>query len=697
MYINEQTFRLWWSVFHEDCPLTEIRMIGKNARKVTASGYFLSCEAALAAIRDYREEANCYAVMNAINEGCYSRYQHERIAQSPETTTSDRDISRRRWLLIDLDSERPTGCNATDEELNRSRQVMMCIGVFLRDNGFTAPVVAMSANGWHLYYRIDAPNDEQTAGLVRDVLSVLDMQFSNEYCKVDCTVFNASRISKVMGTRSNKGADTKERPQRESYFVRIPDTVQVTRTDYLRRVAGQMPQPEKPTAISAYGRERFDIEDFIRKYGIGISKRIQFAGGTRLVLEQCPFDANHKSPDAAIFVLNSGAIGFRCLHNSCAHYTWRDVRMHFDPTAYSYRERMESRNRQNYYRTDGRPAPQVETEQKNAGKKWLSMTDIEWTDPNADDYIPTGFLYLDHHIGGLALGDVTLLSGRAGCGKTSLLNNIMLNAVQRGYKTAVWSGELQPSRFQSWLDMTAAGTYYTKLRQGDYQDWYYCPRNIADKIHRWLGDKIILRNNDYGNKWSELSSDIRESVKQNATQLVILDNLASLSLDYSDWDRNEKQSRFIAELKEFAKSARIHVILVAHPRKEISNSLLRMESISGTFDLVNLVDNVLLAHRVGADFERRAREFFGAERAQSCMQYSEVIEVVKNRSHGCVDEIIGLYYDKRSRRFMNTEMDYTTYGWQDENYTQAVEQPQPIPPKPDTLPFAMSDDSDAPF
>ena len=40
MYLNERTFHTWWTIFHGDDPLTEIRMLKKNGRKATSSGYF---------------------------------------------------------------------------------------------------------------------------------------------------------------------------------------------------------------------------------------------------------------------------------------------------------------------------------------------------------------------------------------------------------------------------------------------------------------------------------------------------------------------------------------------------------------------------------------------------------------------------------------------------------------------------------
>ena len=686
MYLNERTFHTWWTIFHGDDPLTEIRMLKKNGRKATSSGYFKDEQNAATAIKNYSDMMGVYAPINMIDEACYSRFQCDKMVDSAEATTSDNDIKKRRWILIDLDSKRPTGCNATDEELQQSRAVMTQIGCFLRDQGFSAPVVAMSGNGWHLYYRIDVPNNDAVTEAIQKFLQVLDMQFSNEDCDVDVSVFNASRIAKIIGTKSNKGSDTKERPQRESYFVKVPVTIEPTRMEFVMKVASQLPQEERNDRY--YGNTQFNIEDFISKHGIRVQKRTKFKSGERLVLEECPFDSNHKAPDSAIFIMGNGAIGFRCLHNSCSHKTWRDVRLLFEPDAYTSREREAMQIRSRYTSTQPKPEPKVVTPPADEDE-WLELGDIEWEDPNADNYIPTGITGLDTKIGGLALGDVTLMSGRAGAGKTSILNTITLNAVQRGYKVAVWSGELQSKRYTSWIDQAAAGKNFVKQRSGDYDDWYYCPKDIAKLVNDWLRGKVVLRNNAYGPRWGQLFEAIKKIVEERKTQLVILDNLASMYLDY-DGERNSQQSRFIADLKDFAKLANIHVILVAHPRKEIGNTLLRMESISGTFDLVNLCDNVLLCHRVGEDFIKRATEFFGKNRAEGCTVYNEVIEIAKNRSHGKVDVIVGLHYEPKSRRFLNSWDEHIVYGWQE---ALPKPKPEPIPATTDDLPFPMPEEN----
>lgn len=684
--IDPISIRRWFEIFHSEEPLTEVRILGEK----TYSGYFVDCDTLLASLRGHEDEA-IYAPINTIKPACLGKAQSQKLLSGKGlNTTSDNDIDYRRWVLIDLDPKRVSGVNATDSEKAFAKVKMRQIGSFLRDQGFSSPVVVDSGNGYHLYYKVFLANSAENTELIKQFLLVLDMYFSDEHTDVDTSVFNASRISKIVGTTSAKGTSTLDRPQRLSGFVQVPDEIKETDKHYLEVVAAMMPEAEKPSFYNSYGRDRFDIEGFIRDHDIKIAKRIPFKGGEKLILEECPFDSGHKAPDSALFVMPSGAIGFKCLHNSCSCHTWKDFRLKYDPQAYDRREFEAFSSRQAKFSVQDKPKPTILAESSDKGHKWQTLKDVEWVDPSSLTYIGTGFTELDNKIGGLALGDVTIISGLAGAGKTSIINNVILDAVQHGYKVATWSGELQASRFQAWIDQCAAGRNFVKSKAG-YSNWYYCPKEIADKINDWLDGRLWLYNNEYGAKWSQLFSDITEAVENLGTQLVILDNLMSLSLDSFSGEKNERQTAFINELKTYAKKANIAVILVCHPRKEQMNSLLRMESISGTFDLVNLADNILLIHRVGKDFDVRASAFFGAEMVSEYRRYHEVIEVAKNRSMGIKDFLVGLFFEVESRRFLNTEFEYKTYGWQEALDAPIVTSPIPYMPSANAEEWEMDD------
>lgn len=666
MYVNIQSFRQWWDVFHSDSPLTEIRLVGEvNDRSRTASGYFTDCEQALKALVDYPYELGAYAPINAIKEACYGRSQRDCIKDNAKPTTSENDIEGRRWILIDFDPVRPAGTNATDGEKEEAKAVMLAVGCFLRDQGFTSPVVADSANGYHLYYRVNLANTPENTKLVVDFLTVLDMFYSNDHCSIDRQVSDPNRIAKIIGTRTVKGADVADRPKRESVFLKVPEDIEPTDVAFLHKIVAMLPAKEEPNRFNGY-RDTFDLDAFIQEHSIEIARRARFRDGEKLVLRHCPFNHEHEAPDSAIFRMDSGAIGFKCLHNSCSGYTWKDVRLHYDPEAYSRRDYAEYERKRDFYSQAPRPAPVVLSETDERGRKWLSMREIEWQDPSKLTYIPMGFTELDRKIGGLALGDVSIISGLAGAGKTSILNNILLSTIQHGYKAAIWSGELSPSRFKSWINQAAAGANFVKKGVGE-TEYYYCPKDVAEKIDAWTDGKFYLYNNNYGNKSSQILQDVRDCVKDHGTQLLVFDNKMAMMLDSYDGDKNEREAGLINELKDFAMASQLHVILVCHPRKEQMHTLLRMESIAGNSDLYNAASNVFLCHRVGRDFEKRATEFFGRNVVDELVEmgYNEVIEVAKNRSHGRTDVIVGLYWEDKTRRFLNEKTEYVIYGWQD--------------------------------
>lgn len=674
--INEQTIRQWWWLFKGDGTLTEIRLLGKKGSRVkTYSGYFKDIETLLKQLRLFSNSGyGIYATLNAVSDACYGRVQHDCFVENP-TATNDNDIVGRDFVLIDFDPKRASDTNSSDEEKIYARQCVNRVYAYLRDQGFSRPVVADSANGYHLYYKVSLANSPNVETVIKNFLAALEMMFGDDKVDIDVSVFNASRIVKVIGTRSNKGASTADRPQRESCFIQIPDTFDTTDVAFFMKVADTIPKSEKPDRSNRFrAAEDFDLDQFIQEHGIGIHSQSRFSGGVKYVLEECPFNSNHKHPDAAIFKMDSGALGFRCLHNSCQQFTWRDFRLHFDPQAYDRRDYYEHLQRQQYYAPLSPPLPpSVDLpvpEDEAKGKKWLRMSDIKYVDPAKIPFVPTGILSLDKKIMGLQMGDVSILSGLSGCGKTSLIDNIILNVVQRNYKTAVWSGELQGFRFQAWLDQMAAGKNYVKAKQG-YDNLYFAPKNICEKVNEWLDGKLFLYNNEYGNKWSQLYQDIQEVVETEGVSLVILDNLMALNLTYQG-EKNEKQTIFINEIKEFAKRRNVHVLLVCHPRKEQSFQLLRAESVAGTSDLVNMCDNLFIMHRVGRDFENRAKGFFGQWLLDSIKKYDVVVEICKNRSYGVKDELIGLYYETESRRLKNEVAEYIVYGWQEDAGEQSA-------------------------
>lgn len=667
--MNEATIRQWYDVFKDNQELVEIRILDPNTRK-SYSGYFKDVETLLRAIKPY-DSCALYFTLNVIEDACYSREQHDRISTRPKSTTSDAEIVARKWCLIDIDCEKPSDTNSSDEEKELAKVVVNSVYKFLRDEGFEKPIVCDSANGYHILIKQAMKSNDENTETMKKFLQVLDMYFSTDKVKIDYSTFNPSRICKLYGTYSRKGANTKDRPQRLSYILKVPQEIKVTPNEYFEKVASYLPEPPKKDRSNNYGASTFDLDAFIAEHNINITKVVESKDYTKYILANCPFNSSHTAPDSALFKMRDGSFGFKCLHNSCSQYTFKDFRMHYDPHAYDRRDYGEYQFKQKHSLNNSNNhvfIPQEESVEK--GKKWLSMSDIKRV--NIEDLlcIPTGYTELDKKIGGMFAGELSILSGGNAAGKTSWLDCVALNAIQKGFKVGVWSGEMQDWRFQNWINQIAAGKAYTKKKVG-YDSLYYVPNNISDKINNWLKGKLFLYNNNYGNVFQEIFMDIKELVEKENVQLIIIDNLAAMNIDSYDGEKYSKQTRFVIELKEYAKQKNIHIMLVCHPRKQIS--FLRKDSISGTADLTNIADSVYIIHRIGRDFEARASEFFGIDVVKEYMNYSNIIEVCKNRQFGVVDYLVGMYYEIESRRLKNSIAENIIYGWQEEPIQQNFE------------------------
>ena len=660
--INEATLRQWWHVFKNDSELVEIRMLGKFAY----SGYYKNIDKLIEDIKPYEElpDEQIYFTLNEIDDGCYGRAQCEKIIKSPKTTTNDNNITRRTWVLIDYDPVRVTGTNATEEEFELAHKKAQQVFLYLRKCGFSDPVICKSGNGWHTVYKVDMPNTEEVRDMLSQFLQSIALMFTDEKVDIDETVFNAARICKLYGTTAKKGANLPERPWRMSEIVYVPSEIKVTDISLFQAVANLLPKEEpKPTLPYRGGgtNEPFDLERFLNEHNVQYKKET-CAKWTKYVLDHCFFNPEHKGKDAAIIQMASGAIKYTCLHNTCQQHTWQEVRQMLDPNAYQPRQQTyQPQQRVAAIPQPTQKQPEIKPETAELGKKWFSMKDIAKVNINELEGFKTGFTELDKAIRKLFFASLVIVSGSNASGKSSWLNSLILNAIQQSQKCALWSGELRPDILKTWIQMVAAGKEF--LRQGSNGKYWYVPDDISKKIDDWTDGKFFLYNNEYSNKWEQLFADMKELLAA-GVRIFILDNLFSLDIDVFDGDSNKKQKELINQLTEFKKKHKVLIILVAHPRK--TTSFIRKNDISGTSAIIDAADYIFILHRVNNDFRKSGGEFFGAANIQKFFEFSNVLEVSKDRMMGTQDYLVGMYYEIESRRFKNSNDENRTYGWRDD-------------------------------
>lgn len=666
------------SLLHEPDEIIEIRSIDP---KPVISGYFRADSPAIAKEISRYPNRTFYQTMNRVKSACYAREQHERLVERPHETTTDGDIAGYQWLLIDADPVRPSGVSASREEKEAARRVAGMTMKKLMAMGFSEPVVADSGNGYHLLFHIHAsPKEKQ---VLADFLAVLDMWFSTEQVKIDTAVFNPARITKLYGTIATKGASTPERPHRRSEIIRKPEKVEATSMTLIRNIAAER---QKAVSPQENPRQRgaassFDLDHFLSDHHIEVIKKILISTGMKYQLAECPFDSSHKHGDAAVFAYSNGSFGFHCFHNSCAGYHWHEFREKVDPSAYANSPYTVHQAVSSSAPSRSQPggAEGSVTAVKTGQPRMLDFAEIPNYDRSKIVVIRSRFQALDAKIGGFNKGEMTVWSGGNASGKSTLVSQIGLAAVTEGFKVAMFSGEMTASRVREWVLLQAAGPDF--VMQDPLNQNHYCLKpGIEEKLDAMLTGKLSIYDNDFGTDWEVVTNTIYDWVKKNEASVVIIDNLMALDIPTGSMDKYDMQTRIVKRFSAMAKELNVHVHFICHPRK--TEAFPRKGDISGTADITNAADNVLKVHRVNADFMMRYKTVYPKLVIEP--DVSTVIEVMKNRDLGIVDEIIKLYFDRRSRTMSDVKGLPPQHAW-----TEKIEQT--------TMPgFTEVDDPDLP-
>ena len=659
-FIDETEIKKTISVMKPDHQLFEVRVIyGNNNQNL--SGYFTDADRLIEGLRHIsHKNCNVYITLNQIDSACYSRMQRDEFYKSVKTSTKDNEIDGYDWLMIDLDPQRVTGVSSSADELKAAHELGNKIYVALKNLGFEKPICADSGNGVHLLYKICLDNNAERTELVKRCLQALDMLFSNDVIKIDVSNHNPSRICKLYGTLAQKGSNTAERPHRMSHITMMPEVLKATDISYLQKLANMYPEePEKPQSYNNYSPNKFDLDSWLQKYGMEYKADRRDDGSVKYILEHCPFDESHNGKDAVIFKSASGAIGFHCFHNSCQGKTWKDVRLLKEPNAYEKREAVRQERMYHSFNRHMKPPQRVTHEPTDGSPVFYTaqnILDMKFPDMT---FVKTGINVIDKKMRGLGKGQISVWSGLSASGKSSIVSEIGLNAVEDGNNVAYFSGELFAKDFMDWMNLQAAGKAY--VVETNNEGFYTTPLEVRKKVAKWLEGHFWLYNNDYGNNFREVIQRFEEIIVKNKLDLLILDNLMALDisdLSESKWDA---QKEFVLALKAVASKYKIHLAFIAHPRK--SMGFLRFDDIAGTADLGNAVDSAFIVHRVNRDFKRYTGEMFGWKEDNEIYKATNVIEIVKDRHGGNQDVFIPLYYEVESKRLKNERSENVIYGW----------------------------------
>ncbi|XP_050422258.1 mitochondrial DNA helicase [Adelges cooleyi] len=239
----------------------------------------------------------------------------------------------------------------------------------------------------------------------------------------------------------------------------------------------------------------------------------------------------------------------------------------------------------------------------------------------------SGFPTLNNIIGGHRRGELTILTGPTGSGKTTFMSEYSLDLIQQGLPTLWGSFEIRNQRLAKiMLQQFAKEPVHLNLNLFD---------NLADKF-----EKLPLYFMTFhGPQPLNLVMDAVE----NAAYVydighVVIDNVQFMMGIGSKYnmgtERFWQQDTIIAEFRRFATYSNCHVTLVIHPRKERDAEQLSVNSIFGTAKATQEADNILIIQH----------------KTLESLKIKKYLQIVKNRYNGNLG-VMPLEFNKHSLSF----------------------------------------------
>lgn len=287
-------------------------------------------------------------------------------------------------------------------------------------------------------------------------------------------------------------------------------------------------------------------------------------------------------------------------------------------------------------------------------ERLISLASVKSVDIYALPKLKTGFYELDRLLyGGLPFGYVDVIAGKRGDGKSTFASQIIANAIEQGYKTLVYSGELLNQNFKAWIDFQIAGPKnIVESKNRDGTPHRFITNSNQELINRWYEDKCLIYDSAIieRDEKEDLLRTIENGICQYGINVVLIDNLMT-AMDLNEKDGTEKygqQSNFVKKLTKLALRYGVLILLVAHRRK---NGFTKdaNDEVSGSADITNLSGIVL-------SYDRDKDDDTGNDRK---------LIVAKNRLFGKINlDGFNLHYEEKSKRIYGDRDDINyQYGW----------------------------------
>ncbi len=186
--------------------------------------------------------------------------------------------------------------------------------------------------------------------------------------------------------------------------------------------------------------------------------------------------------------------------------------------------------------------------------------------------IKTGYPKLDSFAGGLTRGEITIIGGRPGHGKTTVMVNMLANVIEQGYKAMFFSRELPNSELmKKIICLESQQLSYGKVRKNvfDEQDLLFVNSAISLVKKKYSKDRFLMFDNvrDFAASSGE--------VKKFKPDIIFDDYIQLITCDGREDQRRLQIEKLVNDYKWLAKETGAVVVLASQLNRMIERAGIR--------------------------------------------------------------------------------------------------------------------------
>lgn len=285
----------------------------------------------------------------------------------------------------------------------------------------------------------------------------------------------------------------------------------------------------------------------------------------------------------------------------------------------------------------------------------IKMSDIEDEILEEQYHVKSNLKSIDKHLIGFYLSKFIVITGDSGAGKSTFMNQLMLEFAQQKEKICLFSGELTKKNIKSWLLKQAVNPaemseYYSQIAERKIQ---IVQPEYKPLINEWIDPYIFLYDaHDMNiNKSMHIDTILEKfefTYRKYDCKYFILDNFMTTESNYSD--QFQSDGYIATQINNFCIRLGVTVFAVVHPRK-VDEELIKKNHINGNKAITNLASVILAFNRITETMKAKNDKLFN---------YDVIVGFLKDRLFGTMKNV-PICFDPVVKRFHEYEIGSNAY------------------------------------